>query len=623
MILKFPRPLPDETFYSWVARYHDQSANHYPLVTVRTIFDCHHGCAISGLPTGLKRFCAQLLPLIKYNPEDIIQFHTPLPYYSSVFSKNKIKIAKQKMLDDFNKGTQGLLGMLASTISEFRYLRYCPECLQKDKETYGVSYWHRSHQLPGVLVCPDHFVPTLNSLVDKQNLPANLFASAEKHAEPNLIQKKIVPDEQLKIIAVKSAQLLTRYRNPITSTNYRKSLLQAGYGKGTLIDQIKLSEAFSSFWSKSLLEQLGVPHNFSSEHSWLRFMTRRKKLGLQAHPIQHILLRVFLKEQPTLCQDPVGHHEFIPPDCPNPFCNQTGENSPVIEETYKHSKSSPLYAIIRCACGFKYSCNTEQQPVYTSNVLQYGETWDQKFTEYVQAGYSIHKLEQLMSVTRPVIKKKAVELNLTPVWLNQVKIKPNSHIMESRVKKHKKVYLEARKKYPELSITELKEKINSTIKFLYRYERGWLDNNRPAKKGKASESQRIDWKKRDQEYLQQVKTIVAELASSPGKPQPINPSKISKILGQNNIFTKIPDKIPVTMAYLEEICRREVYVPRVFEWAVHELRKKGHSITRNNIIRKACIRYTPSPEHEATLKKLIEAGNDDTFQLPPLQQPPS
>jgi hypothetical protein len=37
-----------------------------------------------------------------------------------------------------------------------RRWRFCPQCIVADKAKYGVSYWHRSHQLCGAKICSIH-----------------------------------------------------------------------------------------------------------------------------------------------------------------------------------------------------------------------------------------------------------------------------------------------------------------------------------------------------------------------------------------------------------------------------------------------------------------------------------
>jgi hypothetical protein len=42
--------------------------------------------------------------------------------------------------------------------SELLSIKYCPICAERDVKQYGVSYWHRVHQIPGIEACPYHQV---------------------------------------------------------------------------------------------------------------------------------------------------------------------------------------------------------------------------------------------------------------------------------------------------------------------------------------------------------------------------------------------------------------------------------------------------------------------------------
>ncbi|MCB7319888.1 TniQ family protein [Lacrimispora sp. 210928-DFI.3.58] len=46
-------------------------------------------------------------------------------------------------------------------------LKVCPECLEEDKRNYGEAYYHLSHHLPGVKICPRHHVTLMTIEKDK------------------------------------------------------------------------------------------------------------------------------------------------------------------------------------------------------------------------------------------------------------------------------------------------------------------------------------------------------------------------------------------------------------------------------------------------------------------------
>lgn len=77
--------------------------------------------------------------------------HTLIPLRRSINS----------YLPDLAHGGPGSEGVLF--LSGPRLVRsssyFCTDCLRADLDRYGISYWHREHQLPGALWCARHRVP--------------------------------------------------------------------------------------------------------------------------------------------------------------------------------------------------------------------------------------------------------------------------------------------------------------------------------------------------------------------------------------------------------------------------------------------------------------------------------
>ena len=58
-------------------------------------------------------------------------------------------------------------------------MRYCPLCVNADREKYGETYWHRSHQIRNVNICPKHKCHLINSSVSIRNESAFSFYPAQ------------------------------------------------------------------------------------------------------------------------------------------------------------------------------------------------------------------------------------------------------------------------------------------------------------------------------------------------------------------------------------------------------------------------------------------------------------
>lgn len=60
--------------------------------------------------------------------------------------------------------------ILQDTISQITTeLKFCPECMKQEKNVQGYFWFHRAHQLPGVVVCHEHKVPLIKYSGMKQH----------------------------------------------------------------------------------------------------------------------------------------------------------------------------------------------------------------------------------------------------------------------------------------------------------------------------------------------------------------------------------------------------------------------------------------------------------------------
>jgi len=83
------------------------------------------------------------IPVAEY-----IQKHTLLPFNRG--------FANTSASD--SHGAEHLSHLPRRTIRSYQRLRFCRICAAQECSSLGFSYWHRTHQLPGVLWCPEHRV---------------------------------------------------------------------------------------------------------------------------------------------------------------------------------------------------------------------------------------------------------------------------------------------------------------------------------------------------------------------------------------------------------------------------------------------------------------------------------
>ncbi len=95
--------------------------------------------------------CLELLSLTaQIETSTFVQQHTTLPLRRGITS----------YLPDLEHGSDEKRSMFWTTAMRVaRPGAYCcPQCVKQDQESHGTSYWHRQHQIPGLLWCPEHKV---------------------------------------------------------------------------------------------------------------------------------------------------------------------------------------------------------------------------------------------------------------------------------------------------------------------------------------------------------------------------------------------------------------------------------------------------------------------------------
>jgi hypothetical protein len=162
-MLFFPTPYPDELLFSLCSRYFVRSGNISYKGTLDDLFSNRSLTASISLPSGISSLINNMPPYSKMNEEQLIDQHTLYLFNTAFLPKVQAKTIYQEMCSDDGKGIYVRSGMNASAVPQNEFLRFCKECMQEDRKTYGELYWHRSHQLSGINCCLKHFTPIYNS----------------------------------------------------------------------------------------------------------------------------------------------------------------------------------------------------------------------------------------------------------------------------------------------------------------------------------------------------------------------------------------------------------------------------------------------------------------------------
>jgi len=179
MIAYLPQIYPDELVYSLFCRYYIHSGcNTHKAVLDELLYKRHCNPSkefIGHLNVDTHKQIQEIYPI-----KTLISEHTMFPQYGRFLPlKQKIK-AMHHLEFDYCDPHQ-LFTILPREKSN-SFMKYCPLCANEDRQQYGETYWHRKHQIRGVMTCYKHGCMLENSSVTLKSehtytlCPANEYA---------------------------------------------------------------------------------------------------------------------------------------------------------------------------------------------------------------------------------------------------------------------------------------------------------------------------------------------------------------------------------------------------------------------------------------------------------------
>lgn len=153
--MPLPEWLPDETVFSLLSRYHFLSGNRSFATTTHSLFGHRSSGSEHDFPSRLAELTTRTRQALG-SAVDLCLDRTILPFYLPLQDFTAAAAAVASLVE----GPQGMLkyrlGILTSRFRANHPLKACPACMSEDLVECGTPYWHRTHQFPGVWMCPNH-----------------------------------------------------------------------------------------------------------------------------------------------------------------------------------------------------------------------------------------------------------------------------------------------------------------------------------------------------------------------------------------------------------------------------------------------------------------------------------
>lgn len=519
-MIYFPFLYEDELLYSVLARYHLYSGNRNCKTTMDELFGSRTVCSTTLFPTYLQSLCQSLPTTNSYTPIELIAKHTALPYYAPFIPKERSREIARLMTEGAGTSIYMKLGKTASSINSPKYLYCCRECINEDISKSGEAYWHRTHQIEGVKVCPIHHVwlsKTDVPYAERQN-KHEFICLEECNLFEKEMNKKDLDFEHLRFIAEQTQYLFANNIAPLGLYNlnefYITRLQQEGLATVTgRVRWVDFIPEFNQYYSKKLLSNLNCLVDKDAKDTWLHKVLRKPRVS--CHPLRHILLLGFLGETISSLSRNVNNNAYYPFGIGNwPCLNKTAKHyqkqvitSCVITRDYKTGLPIGTFT---CSCGFVYSRKgpdkTKEDCFRIGRIKEFGKVWNIKLVELSNTDLSLRGKAELLGVDPMTVKKKQesnVRDKVNPEALPAITINKSEY---------RRIWISLVKKHRNKSITEIRGMRPKVYMWLYRNDKEWLKNHYPdIPKARGGMNKRVHWEERDLAIAKQIKIIAKEI----------------------------------------------------------------------------------------------------------------
>lgn len=595
-MLFFPPAYPDELLFSLCSRYFIRSGNISYKGALDDLYSNRSLTTSISLPSGISALVNNFPPYSTVNEEKLIYQHTLYLFYSAFLPSERAKEIYEAMCSSDGKGIYGRSGILASKIPQNEYLRFCRDCMNKDKEKYGEYYWHRSHQLSGIQCCLTHYRPLYESSVKvvgsnkhRFQIPTLDNCSNSRSVLDGVSEK--TQRNYIDFCRKIAGSLFQLMDQPFSHRKveefhgiYQSKLIELDLAYYTRqVKQKEWRDYFSSIYSQELLQLCFSP--LVGEQDWLSLIVQKNRKAF--HPIRHLLVMAALGMKITELFEknsvlkPFGNPQW---PCLNSVC--TYYHVPKIDEvtvTLSERTKEPIGTFTCPVCEFSYTRRgpdkDEDDKFRKTRVKAYGHVWMEKLQEYSKLDIGLRELSRKMGADpNTIIRHLDYEKEDDSV----------STSVHSKVDRRK--WLSLQSQYPDKNVKQLRQEEKALYMRLYRNDREWMKKNNPKAKRVASPD-RIDWAMRDEEILRRVSKVVEELLNPEEKPIRVTIGKVGYLIGDRALLEKKLDKMLKTKSYLQEKVETvERFQERRILYTIKEYKWKGEELVPWKILRSAGIK---------------------------------
>ncbi len=478
-----PILLPDETLYSWCGQVHLWNGNASVLDTSLQLFGARYAGLLHDFPAHLG-YLQQSTQGLLGAPEALALNHSLLGYFLAFKPIDLGQDILSRLLQGSYPQLKYKLGVTASRVGGHHPLKYCSQCLREEQARWGRGYWHLSHQLPSVFMCPVHETPL--RMLTQHASPVHLrqWLMPGDHA---LDQQMLPISEQqyrhllqLARISIAAARLSPGSLNTQhLAWTYQKRLQEQGLmtRHGSVRIRILTAAVAEHYRGLESLPGMSILHSMNNEQNgFIGSITRRRPRG--GHPLKHLLLIAYLFRDWNHFWN--SYHDAVerPPEWPKYTPDRKDKQSDPRLDRLLELVTDHGLSIRKAAQQVGISTTTATQWAkrngipYTRRTQSLDEHLLKSVRQQLRQGLTKVEIISTAPITRCSLNRLlAAEPELASAW------QAARHRIDRR--RYRQNWRSLMQRHPGLATKHLRKMPGNGYQWLYRHDRDWLTRNLP------------------------------------------------------------------------------------------------------------------------------------------------
>ncbi|MAF69948.1 TnsD family Tn7-like transposition protein [Alteromonas australica] len=456
---QLPKALPDELLLSRLIRFitiSGISSSEFLQTCFGSKRISLHPFLTSGL-SSIAKVCHESTNLL-LNEQTL----TPLfCFFLPVHARNL-----QKMIVTINGARAFRSSQLVSFESGHSLgLKSCPLCVEHDLLKYGISYWHVSHQVPGVDTCGYHGARlSFLKLTQRQRLIKWLLPQPEIDIRYSPLIEYEVAKFSTKLLSLLAAR---QHMNQITEV-YRHYLKENGYltPNGRVRRKAVMQEFFKYIENHSQTNPAMVPRTQQD----YRYVSQLLEAGGSHHPYRHLLFGTWLLGDASQAFSNLPKADFSDKkNTPEPVNNISNKCLNLLKAGSSLAHTSRVTGKSRCylkriallngiSLNLKPKTLTQQ---VTNAICSLAYSGFHRREIARRCGVGIGSVEQTISSHSGLVERRK-----------------QCHFQSAR-RKNRFVILKYLGSHPVSIRNDVKQQCNSAFYWLYLNDRAWLEEKLP------------------------------------------------------------------------------------------------------------------------------------------------